>query len=328
MNAVSSVTTSENAQDGLFSMMLRLHPVEAGQVLPNSGKQIQAAFLAMIRQSDPELSEQLHLPNQRRPYTLSLLQGFNHLTSQQIAEATARRLTVSVLPGQVYWLRITIMDVAIFRTFTQHLIFHAHTLRIRIGETDFEISRLLTTSDPSDLTHPWIAHSSFTSLHQQQAAYKQYDFEFASPTAFSMGQKSWGKQLHIFPDVALVFGGLARLWDIFAPAHLHLTVDGLSDTAIATWCEDYVVTSQYTLETRYLSSSKFGQVGFQGRVSYEVKGDLKALEARWLSTLARFAMFSGIGNKTTMGMGQVRCTSLPIRAMADLQAKNESGVHL
>jgi len=33
-------------------------------------------------------------------------------------------------------------------------------------------------------------------------------------------------------------------------------------------------------------------------------------EAAWLTPLARFALFSGVGYKTSMGMGQARCTNL------------------
>ena len=71
-----------------------------------------------------------------------------------------------------------------------------------------------------------------------------------------------------------------------------------------------MIVSRYTLETRYLPSSKFGQSGFQGNVTYEVKGIPTSPEAAWLSPLARFALFSGVGYKTTMGMGQARCTNI------------------
>src|SRR5436305_5884259 len=100
-------------QGDLFSLLLRLHPTAPGYVSPSSGAQVQAAFLDLIRQSDPALAEWLHTPNQRRPYTLSLLQGFHHLPQAQLAEAMANNRPLPVLPGQVYWLRITMLDAAI-----------------------------------------------------------------------------------------------------------------------------------------------------------------------------------------------------------------------
>src|SRR5437764_15482014 len=101
--------TSTTSQGELFSLLLRLHPKEPGLVSPSSGAQVQAAFLDLIRQSDPALAEWLHAPNQRRPYTLSLLQGFNHLSQAQLVEAMANNQHLQTIPGQVYWLRMTML---------------------------------------------------------------------------------------------------------------------------------------------------------------------------------------------------------------------------
>jgi CRISPR-associated endoribonuclease Cas6 len=86
----------------------------------------------------------------------------------------------------------------------------------------------------------------------------------------------------------------------------------LTPQAINNWCKENVIVAHYNLSTRYLPSSKFGQIGFQGTITYHVKGNPTSLEAQWLTPLARFALFSGIGYKTTMGMGQARCTNLPV----------------
>ena len=99
---------------------------------------------------------------------------------------------------------------------------------------------------------------------------------------------------------------------------------GLTPRAIADWCEEHVIVARYSLETRYLPSSKFGQSGFQGDVTYEVKGTPTAPEAQWLAPLARFALFSGVGYKTTMGMGQARCTNAVAGPLADQPAKEAS----
>ncbi len=293
----------------LFSMLLRLHPVEAGTISLSAGNQVQAAFLDMVRQSDPTLAEWLHIPNQRRPYTLGLLQGFNHLTPKQMEEAMVKNQGVQVTPGQTYWLRITMLDATIFSSFAHYLIANPRALTVRIGDARFEISRLLSTPEPEQATHSWVAYSSFAELHSASVAQKQYHFEFATPTAFSMGQKQWGKLLKMFPEPAYVFESLARQWDAFAPASLRLESNGLTHQAIAAWCEEHVIVTRYSLETRYLPSSKFGQSGFQGDITYVVKGMPTAPEARWLAPLARFALFSGVGYKTTMGMGQARCTN-------------------
>ena len=89
-----------------------------------------------------------------------------------------------------------------------------------------------------------------------------------------------------------------------------MAAGGLTAYDIGTWCEEHIIVSRYSLTTCYLPSSKFGQSGFQGDVTFEVKGGPTAPEALWLSPLARFALFSGVGYKTTMGMGQTRCTNV------------------
>ena len=300
----SSPSNTERGE--LFSILLRLHPTEPGWVSPSSGSQAHAAFLDIVRQNDLSLAEALHQPNQRRPFTVGLLQGFNHLSSKQLEEAVMKNQKVPVSSGQIYWLRITMLDAAIFGTFVHHLITKPRTLVIRLGDACFEISRLIGSPDPQGNANPWAAYSSFAELSAQSRMRKQYTFEFATPTAFSKGQKSWGKLLKLFPEPALVFESLAKQWETFAPLHLRMTARGLSIHDFAAWCEEYIIISRYSLETCYLPGSKFGQTGFQGTVTYEVKGAQTDPEATWLTPLARFALFSGVGYKTAMGMGQTR----------------------
>lgn len=292
----------------LFSIMLRLHPKEPGTVQPGAGNQVQAAFLDLVRQSDPALSEWLHAPNQRRPYTLSLLQGFNHLGPTRLEEAISKGREVPVLPGQVYWLRITMLDASIFGSFARTLITHPRDLIVRVGDARLEISRLI--SMPEDTGQTWVAYTSFAELYAARTAQKRYRLEFATPTTFSHGQQAWGKMFKLFPEPALVFESVARSWEAFAPSELRLAAGGLTLRDVATWCEEHIIVSHYTLRTSYLPFNKFGQVGFEGEIDYEVKGNPAAPEASWLSPLARFALFSGVGYKTTMGMGQARCTNL------------------
>src|SRR5712692_1863498 len=294
----------------LFSVLLRLHPIEAGWVSPSSGSQAHAAFLDIVNQNDLALAEQLHQPNQRRPFSVGLLQGFNHLSAAQLDEAISKNHKLQVLPGQVYWLRITMLDSRLFGTFIQQLITKPRTFIIRLGEARFEVSRLIGSPDPDNVANPWAAYSSFAELKALNSVQRNYEFEFATPTAFSMGQQHWGKLMKLLPEPAYVFESLAKQWETFAPAHLRMAVNGLTARQLAAWCEESLIVARYALETRYLPSSKFTQAGFQGKIMYEMKGIQSSPEAAWLTPLAHFALFSGVGYKTSMGMGQARCTNL------------------
>jgi len=294
----------------LFSILLRLHPIEAGWVSPSSGSQAHAAFLDIVHQNDPTLAEQLHQPNQRRPFTVGLLQGFNHLSAAQLEEAITKNEKVQVLPGQVYWLRVTMMDSRIFGTFIQQLITKPRTFIILLGEVRFEVSRLVGSPDPNNTANPWAAYSSFAELSSFTSVQRHYEFEFATPTAFSMGQQRWGKLMKLLPEPAYVFESLAKLWETFAPEHLRMAANELTARHLAAWCEESLIVARYVLETHYLPSNKFAQAGFQGKIMYELKGIQSSPEAAWLTPLAHFALFSGVGYKTSMGMGQARCTNL------------------
>jgi CRISPR-associated endoribonuclease Cas6 len=301
----------------LFSVLLRLHPVEAGWVSPSSGSQAHAAFLDIVHQNDPVLAEQLHQPNQRRPFTVGLLQGFNHLSEAQVDEAITKNQKIQVLPGQVYWLRITMLDSRIFGTFIQHLITKPRTLIIRLGEVRFEVSRLIGSPEPGSAANPWTAYSSFAELSALTQVQRYYEFEFATPTAFSLGQQRWGKLMKLLPEPAHVFESLAKQRETFAPEHVRLAANDLTARRLATWCEESLIVTRYALETRYLPSSKFAQAGFQGKIMYEMKGIQSSPEGAWLTPLAHFALFSGVGYKTSMGMGQTRCTNLVKAQNAD-----------
>lgn len=294
----------------LFSILLRLHPIEVGWVSPSAGREAHAAFLDIVRQNNADLAEQLHQPNQRRPFTVGLLQGFNHLTAAQLEEALMRNQQVQVSPGQVYWLRITLLDAAIFGVLFQHLITKPRTFILRLGEARFEVSRLIGSPEPGAAANSWAAYSSFAEMSTFTRIQSEYAFEFATPTAFSMGQKSWGKVMNLLPEPAYVFESLAKQWEVFAPAHLRLTATGLIVRDFVSWCAESLVVVCYRLETRYLPSNKFAQPGFQGTITYEVKRAQSSREARWLTPLAHFALFSGVGYKTSMGMGQARCINL------------------
>lgn len=300
------------AREGeLFSLLLRLHALDAGEVVANSGPQVQAAFLDIVRQSNPTLAEWLHTPNQRRPYTVSLLNGFHHSSSVPLAEVdlTAQQGTMPVKPGQILWLRITLLDATVFSSFFRYLLLKAQTLSIRIGAVRFTIGRLITAPEPDNTSSSWAAYSSFSELQSVQSAKKHYTFEFRTPTAFSKGQKMWGKQLFLFPTPGMVFENLARQWECFAPISTRLANADLTPKSVELWCDEQMIVTHYALSTGYLSGSRFGQVGFQGQITYEVKGNPVVPIAMRLTSLARFAFFSGVGYKTTMGMGQTRCVS-------------------
>ena len=129
--------------------------------------------------------------------------------------------------------------------------------------------------------------------------------------------------MKLLPEPAYVFESLAKQWETFAPEHFRLAANDLTTRRLASWCEESLIVARYVLETRYLPSSKFAQAGFQGKIMYEMKGMRSSPEAAWLMPLAHFALFSGVGYKTSMGMGQTRCINLAKAHNADERVELE-----
>ena len=50
--------------------------------------------------------------------------------------------------------------------------------------------------------------------------------------------------------------------------------------------------------------SKF--IGCVGEINYRILGDVQAIAIKQMNTLANFALYAGVGRKTTMGMGMTR----------------------
>ena len=70
---------------------------------------------------------------------------------------------------------------------------------------------------------------------------------------------------------------------------------------------DHITVARHDICTRM---NDFGEgkrtIGFQGRVTFELLGNTPDAAFRHVHRLADLAFFTGIGGKTTQGMGQVR----------------------
>ncbi len=330
----------------LYALMLKLRPRAPGEVLPNAGQQAHAALLAWLAAVDPELATHLHEPNSDRPFTCSSL-WFPDERAVALAQRENRRLPV--LPTHVYWLRLTPLTDQLFRTLTRRFLQPAvATLNadgalglptLRLGSVYFDVAELVAMDPPADAGRrqpvSWAgyatyeglaAHACVLDLSSTQA--RTVGLEFHSPTAFSDGQQPWGKRMHLFPDPDRVFDRLARVWNVWAPAELALDVP-----AVREYARDWVAVSTHALETRTLHFDRHAQVGFVGRCTYELMDLPRAADrrpasgqaetvlahtvgaaltpARALHLLAAFAFYAGIGQKTTMGMGQARPLPAP-----------------
>jgi CRISPR-associated endoribonuclease Cas6 len=109
--------------------------------------------------------------------------------------------------------------------------------------------------------------------------------KFLSPTSFK--QKG---AIQPFPLPELVFNGLLRRWNNFAPVELKFPE--------ITWNS---LVSAFELKTHTLKLEGGAEIGAQGWVMYRFPD---SEQAKIATVLAHFAQFAGVGRKTAMGMGQ------------------------
>jgi CRISPR-associated endoribonuclease Cas6 len=64
--------------------------------------------------------------------------------------------------------------------------------------------------------------------------------------------------------------------------------------------------ARYKIETRMLDFGRYRQVGFVGEVEFLLKKSGDDITKKIFHLLATFSFYSGVGYKTTMGMGQAK----------------------
>jgi CRISPR-associated endoribonuclease Cas6 len=279
----------------LYSTVLKLSPTAAGRIPTTQGRQVQAAFLNLIRAIDPDLSAALHVENQRRSYTISPL--------REVRQPHNGHYKIEA--GRTVSLRCTLLTDQLFTTFTRYLLNppHGRLPTLQLGELTLAITEMLTT--PGSDT--WAGYTSLNDLlnRWQQPAKADYkiSLEFGSGVAFSSSSNKdgMGKFMEFFPSPEMFFGSVEARWR---------KLTGLSSPTSNKELRDYaretVVVSSFNMRTVLNHYWGNPQPGGIGRITYELRDVDNHQMVGFLNLLADFAFYSGVGAKTAMGMGMVR----------------------
>lgn len=139
----------------------------------------------------------------------------------------------------------------------------------------------------------WVEGPDFAGLAQEQPA-DTIGLRFLSPTTFKQGRGALP-----LPLPHNVFAWPERVWLAYAPAVLHVPDDWLD------WCGANVYVAQHRIETAEVALDKHVCfTGFIGEAVFECRDSTELYRRIW-QALGSLAAFSGIGYKTTMGMGAV-----------------------
>jgi len=265
-----------------YASIIQMYALWGGELERDPGQWANAAFYGLLSQVDPHLAEALHQWKGRKPFTISSLHGLGRSAGPNQA----------VSAGQACWLRVTMLNDLVFQTFIQRFLQGGLGAppgpQIQLGPLGFAVSAVLTTPG----SHPWAGTVPAETLRAQAAPAERLALEFASPTAFHVSGR-----YELFPMPRLVFGALAARWrDCVAPAMDPAYIEDLAGDLLI---------SEFSLRTENLRWDGRVQKGFTGRCAYHLDA-LPPSERALLAALADFAYYSGVGGKTTQGMGQCR----------------------
>ena len=119
---------------------------------------------------------------------------------------------------------------------------------------------------------------------------KTIAFHLATPTAFRQG-----KYDSPLPTRDNVFKSLCDRWNTY------------SEIPINPEIIEYIFPSKFDIKTEVVKNyDTHSFIGCVGEIGYRILGDASPDAIKQINALADFAMFAGIGRKTTMGMGIAR----------------------
>ena len=130
-----------------------------------------------------------------------------------------------------------------------------------------------------------IQSSTYLSLFQIPTE-KTINLRLQSPTSFKQD-----KFIQPFPLPQLFFESLRKRWNQFAPEEMHYPT-----------IEWEALTSAFELKTHALKMKGSPEIGSTGWICYEFPN---LEQAKIATTLAHFGVFSSVGRKVGMGMGQI-----------------------
>ncbi len=294
--------------DLLCSALLQLRARAAGLLPAFWGTLAQGAWLAWVEALDPALAEHLHAENQERPYTCSALWLPDRAAQTRLQEAGQR---LAVQQGQICWLRLTLLDGALFGPFMRQALAasgRASMPPLTLNGIPFDLLEMVV-ADRSAAGASWSGWSSYARLleaSQRRPARSlgRLALEFDTPTAFTGAHQPWGRETLLLPEPLRVFGGLARRWQRFAPPDL---AEAVEPEALSRYLEERARVEAYALHTERLHLRQALLLGFVGRCAYLLPPDDAGDRLRrQVHLLADYAFYAGIGHKTAQGLGRAR----------------------
>lgn len=285
------------------SLVLNLLPVAPIPSQFLTGRHLHALFLNLVSAVDSDLSAYLHDQSHEKAFTLSPFQvsrkeAYKSSTpqpqkkvlppaSRTISQAVQWEHKQAIQENTPIWWRISLLDDGLFDRLTQLWQQLNFEIPWHLGPTNIYITNIL--SEPQS-NQPWVNFCTYAELfHRASETERQIAFTFCTPTNFRQGVYD-----SAMPTRESIFGSLANRWNKY------------SEIAIEPTFIEAIFPSFFNIRTEVSTDSRSKFIGCVGEVSYRIMGDINSLAIKQINALADFALYSGVGRKTPMGMGMTR----------------------
>ncbi len=262
----------------LSSFVIELEILEDITLNGYGGEAIHGLFFEVLNNYSKKVAEYLHNgSNRQKPFSLSGI--------IEKKPKTEGKIILEV--GEKASFRISILEEKLL---PDTLAAFGKALNLKTNLTLGNGKILLKNIHYKESSNPWVSSSLYPKLFEEAQPNDKIRFKFFSPTSFRIR----GKQCTL-PEAYLIFGSLIDRWNSFSG----ITFDKSFTDKLNT-----IYPSQFELKSEIVTFSNYRVIGFKGILEYRLGEEFTQKEKKILSTLADFAFYSGIGYKTTMGMGQ------------------------
>lgn len=266
---------------------MEIKPLDSGTFLEFPGKKIHGFLFNAMREANEEISEQVHKLPDLKPFTVSPIFGTRYGKPTLIEKEKTYRMRVTFLEDKIFELFTTkvMRDRILKKTF-------------RIGSIEFLITKVIL-----DQTRSYWASvfSPKDYIKENTELRKEITLSFVTPTLFRIGDLHLSK-----PDAEKTYVGLLKKFNKYSDVKI--------DESIVEELKKIRIVKDDTNEKKVFFENFYLQ-GFVGDVTFSIdnlSGEANEDVSKELLTtfniLSEFAFYSGVGYKTTMGLGQTKIT--------------------
>lgn len=251
-----------------------------------TGRHLHALFLTLVSSVDRSLGDRLHDSTAQKAFTISPMQT-NKLPKNRRDNCLQWSHNRPIPANSNCWWRISLLDDGLFGELTNLWLQINREKPWHLGPADLLITSILATPQSSQ---PWANSCSYSQLYENASeTNKMLAFSFATPTSFRQGKYDTA-----MPSRECVFNSLLSRWNKYS---------GIEFSEIPL---ESIFTSYLDLNTEILADSRSKFIGVFGDINYRVMGNVEPVLIKKINALADFALYCGVGRKTTMGMGMAR----------------------